>query len=118
MKAAFIEKFGDSSVIQLSKDFPKPKLETDTDILVQVHAASLNPLDWKFRSGMTSIIMSYKFPQILGHDFSGIVLNVGKKVQKFKKGDEVSFLFFFKKFVRCFVALLMEGLDQLQKKLL
>eukprot|EP01080_Neovahlkampfia_damariscottae_P008637 gene8637-584_t len=89
MKAAFIEKFGDSSVIQISKDFPKPKLETDTDVLVEVHAASLNPLDWKFRSGMTSIIMTYKFPQILGHDFSGVILDVGKKVQKFKKGDEV-----------------------------
>jgi alcohol dehydrogenase len=89
MKGVFIEKYGGSSVLQFSKDLEIPKIQNEYDVLVEIHAASLNPIDYKMRSGLVSIIMPYSFPLILGHDMSGVVTEIGKKVTKFNIGDNV-----------------------------
>jgi alcohol dehydrogenase len=89
MKAVYIEAYGDASVMKFSKDHPIPKIINKDDILIQIYAASINPIDWKLRDGMTKLLMPYSFPIILGHDISGVVTDVAEGVTKFKKGDEV-----------------------------
>jgi NADPH:quinone reductase-like Zn-dependent oxidoreductase len=59
------------------------------DVLVEIHAASINLLDSKLKSGEFKLLLPYKFPLILGHDVAGIVTKVGSKVSRFKVGDEV-----------------------------
>eukprot|EP00698_Gefionella_okellyi_P003587 TRINITY_DN13371_c0_g1_i1.p1 TRINITY_DN13371_c0_g1~~TRINITY_DN13371_c0_g1_i1.p1 ORF type:complete len:400 (+),score=85.39 TRINITY_DN13371_c0_g1_i1:31-1200(+) len=88
MNAAFVEKFGSNDVIQYDR-LPRPVLENADDVLVSVYASCVNPVDWKIRDGITKLIYSYKFPLILGIDFSGVVLQVGSEVTQFKPGDEV-----------------------------
>lgn len=58
-------------------------------MLVEIHAASLNPIDFKIRNGCTKVHFKYQFPLILGNDFSGVIAKVGSKVRNFKPGDEV-----------------------------
>jgi len=60
-----------------------------TDLLVRVHAASVNPLDAKMRSGALKMLLKYRFPLVLGNDLSGEVAEVGAQVTRFKKGDAV-----------------------------
>lgn len=88
MKAAYITKFGSPDVFQIG-DMPKPVIEKDTDVLIEVHASSVNPVDWKIRKGNLKFILGSGFPIILGFDASGVVVEVGKAVKKFKPGDEV-----------------------------
>jgi NADPH:quinone reductase-like Zn-dependent oxidoreductase len=59
------------------------------DILVAIHAASLNPLDSKIRDGEFKLILPYKPPFVLGHDLAGVVVGLGERVRQFKIGDEV-----------------------------
>src|SRR5207245_6033540 len=61
----------------------------DDDVLVQVHAASLDQLDSKIRDGEFRLILPYRLPLILGNDVAGVVVRVGSKVRRFKPGDEV-----------------------------
>jgi NADPH:quinone reductase-like Zn-dependent oxidoreductase len=58
-------------------------------VLVEVHAASVNPVDWKLRQGLLHAVMPVVFPVIWGCDFSGVVKEVGPAVTLFKPGDEV-----------------------------
>lgn len=69
-------------------DVPEPKLGEE-DILIQVHAASINPLDLKIRSGEFKLILPYELPLILGNDAAGTVVRTGSHVSRFKVGDEV-----------------------------
>lgn len=69
-------------------DVPEPAVG-EGDVLVQVRAAGLNPLDEKIRTGEFKQILPYNLPLILGHDLAGTVLRVGPKVRGFKPGDEV-----------------------------
>ena len=87
MKAFIINKYDKKGVLALT-DVPAP-LVKDTDVLVDIHAAGLNLLDAKIKSGEFKLILPYKFPLILGHDVAGVVTQVGKKVKKFKVGDQV-----------------------------
>jgi len=59
------------------------------DVLVKVHAASVNPVDWKIRSGMTRILTGHTFPKILGSECAGEIAETGVGVTRFKKGDQV-----------------------------
>lgn len=59
------------------------------DVLVQVHATSVNLLDAKIRTGEFKLILPYSFPLILGNDLAGVVVRVGASVRRFKPGDEV-----------------------------
>ena len=66
----------------------KPNIQ-DNEILIQVHAASVNPVDWKVRSGKLKLLTGIKPPGILGGDYAGVVVEVGKKVTNYQIGDEV-----------------------------
>jgi NADPH:quinone reductase-like Zn-dependent oxidoreductase len=87
MKAAVIDEFGPSSVLQV-RDIPKPSTEPD-QILVEVHAASVNPIDWKIGAGLMGDRYGNEFPMVLGLDVSGVVVEVGADVTEFTVGDEV-----------------------------
>lgn len=69
---------------------PEPKPGT-TDIVVAVHAASLNPIDYKIVHGLMRRVRALKFPSPMGFDGSGVVTAVGKSAKKFKVGDAVFF---------------------------
>lgn len=72
----------------VSQEVPEPTLSPD-DVLVDMKAASANPLDVMISNGEFKQLLKYKLPLILGHDLSGIVLQVGSNVRDFKIGDEV-----------------------------
>jgi len=84
MKAAFIERFGGSEVLQYG-DLPDPVAAAD-EVIVDVVAASINAADWKVRSGQYS---EAKFPLVLGRDFSGVIAAKGAAVEDLKVGDAV-----------------------------
>ncbi|SOD11443.1 NADP-dependent oxidoreductase [Pedobacter xixiisoli] len=87
MKAYTIDKYGKKETLHLN-DVPVPQVK-DNDVLVEIHAAGLNLLDAKIKSGEFKLILPYKLPLVLGHDVAGVVIKVGKNVKKFKIGDEV-----------------------------
>src|SRR5438876_654008 len=83
MKAAQIKEYGGVEVIEIV-DIPKPGVEKDK-VLIEVIAASINPFDYKVRSGMVKDWLPLTFPVTLGGDFSGKVLEVGEEVIDYKK---------------------------------
>jgi NADPH:quinone reductase-like Zn-dependent oxidoreductase len=87
MKAVIINQYGSASVLQYT-DIEKPQIKPD-QLLVKVHATSVNPIDWKIRSGHMSLLTGKKFPMVLGFDVSGEVVEVGDKVTRFKPGDQI-----------------------------
>lgn len=87
MKAIVIDRYGGTDELRL-RDMPLPELG-ETDLLIEVFAASVNPVDWKIREGYLKEAITYKFPLILGWDVAGIVSAVGPKVSRFSVGDEV-----------------------------
>ncbi|MER8386325.1 NADP-dependent oxidoreductase [Mesorhizobium sp. M1428] len=87
MKAFVVDKYNKKGTLRLA-EMPEPELQ-DSDVLVEVHAAGVNLLDSKIRTGEFKLILPYRRPFILGHDVAGKVIRVGSKVRKFKAGDEV-----------------------------
>jgi 2-desacetyl-2-hydroxyethyl bacteriochlorophyllide A dehydrogenase len=87
MKAVVIRRYGAAEVLQY-EDVEQPKIEP-TQLLVKVRASSVNPIDWKIRQGMLSLISGSKFPKILGFDVAGEVVAVGSGVTRFKPGDAI-----------------------------
>ncbi|TIT21662.1 MAG: NADP-dependent oxidoreductase [Mesorhizobium sp.] len=87
MKAFVVDKYNKKGILRLA-EMPEPELQ-DSDVLVEVHAAGVNLLDSKIRTGEFKLILPYRRPFILGHDVAGKVIRVGSKVSKFKAGDEV-----------------------------
>jgi len=87
MKAIRIHSHGGSEVLQY-EDAPRPKPQAG-EVLIRVHAAGVNPIDWKVREGHMKDFWPHKFPLILGWDLSGVVEELGKGVSRFKIGDEV-----------------------------
>ncbi len=87
MKAVVIDRFGDSSVLNLT-EIPKPNLSSD-GVLVKVCYTSVNPIELLQRSGKFKFPVGNSFPRILGSDFSGVVSEVGDKVKGFRPGDKV-----------------------------
>jgi NADPH:quinone reductase-like Zn-dependent oxidoreductase len=69
-------------------EIPVPELRDD-DVLIEVHAAGLNVLDSKIKSGAFKMILPYPMPLVLGHDVAGVVTRVGSRARRFKVGDEV-----------------------------
>jgi alcohol dehydrogenase len=86
MKAFIVDRYGKASG-RLGQ-MPEPELRPD-DVLVEVHAAGVNPLDLKIRNGEFKLVLPYRLPLILGNEAAGVVLRVGPRVQRFKAGDEV-----------------------------
>jgi NADPH:quinone reductase-like Zn-dependent oxidoreductase len=68
---------------------PRPEIENATEVLIKVHAASVNPIDVKMASGAVKMMTSFKFPYKLGYDCAGTVAEIGARVTRFKVGDEV-----------------------------
>ena len=69
-------------------DLPEPTVG-EHDVLVDIHAAGVNGLDAKLRSGEFKLVLPYKTPFALGHDLAGVVAQTGAKVTRFAVGDEV-----------------------------
>lgn len=88
MKAVQINTYGGIDVLEINENAPKPA-PSKNQVLVGVHAASINPVDWKLRAGYLKEWMPLKFPATLGGDFSGVVREVGEGVSEFSIGDEV-----------------------------
>ncbi len=87
MNVMQIERYGKDVPLKLA-DMPIPATG-ESDILVEIYAASVNPIDFKIRDGKVKMLLSYEMPLVLGNDFSGKVIQTGSKVKKFKVGDEV-----------------------------
>src|SRR3984957_3969860 len=68
-------------------DLPRPKLKTN-HVLIRVQASGVNPLDTKIRAGIAAHARQ-PLPAVLGLDMAGIVEEIGRRVSKFKPGDEV-----------------------------
>lgn len=86
MKAFILDRYKNKSL--RFGDLPEPVLGSG-DVLVEVHAAGLNPLDVKIRDGEFKPILPYRPPLALGHDVAGTVVQVGTGVRRLKLGDEV-----------------------------
>ena len=87
MKAFIIDRYGKGARLRAG-DMPDPVMRED-DVLVQVQAASVNPVDSKIKSGEFKQLLPYPLPLILGNDVAGVVLKVGARVRRFTAGDEV-----------------------------
>lgn len=87
MKAFLVDRYGKKETGRIG-DAPQPPLRDD-DVLIRVHAASVNALDTKIRAGEFKLILPYRLPLILGNDMAGTVVSVGAGVHHFNPGDEV-----------------------------
>jgi alcohol dehydrogenase len=87
LQAALIDRYGDNSRVRLA-DVPVPAVGHD-DVLVKVHAASVNPVDTKIRDGKLKVLLKYRMPLVLGNDLAGIVTAIGPGVTRFKVGDAI-----------------------------
>ncbi|MFO0729344.1 MAG: NADP-dependent oxidoreductase [Myxococcota bacterium] len=87
MRAVIIDQYGGPEVLRIA-EAPEPEVRAH-DVLIRVVATSVNPVDYKIRSGGQRNIIRYSMPWILGLDVSGVVEAVGAKVTRFKVGDEV-----------------------------
>ena len=87
MKAAVLHEYGAPSKLKY-EDFDDP-VAGEGEVLVRVAAASINPVDYKMRSGEARERFPVEFPAILGRDFAGIVRAVGTGVEGFEAGDRV-----------------------------
>ncbi|MGN6777777.1 NADP-dependent oxidoreductase [Rhizobium sp.] len=87
MKAYVVDKYKKKGALRLA-EWQDPQVQ-NADILVRVHATSVNPLDSKVRDGEFKIFLPYRPPFVLGHDVAGTVVKVGPAVSRFKVGDEI-----------------------------
>jgi len=87
MKAAVFNRYGSNEVVEL-KDMPVP-VPGPSEVVIKVHTASVNPVDWKVREGQARIITGSKFPKVLGSECAGEVTATGAGAAKFRKGDRV-----------------------------
>src|SRR5207245_6168123 len=84
MKAALIDRYGSNDLVKVV-DIAVPVMGP-MDLLIQVHAAGVNPVDVRTRDGKLKTLLKYRFPLVLGNDLSGVVC---AQVRRFKKGDAV-----------------------------
>jgi len=87
MQAVCIYRYGGPEVL-VYENAPKPHPDAG-EILVRVHAAGINPVDWKIREGELKEMLKHTFPLVLGWDVSGVIESIGTGVTRLKVGDEV-----------------------------
>lgn len=87
MKAIIIEEYGDIEQFK-EVDLPEPKI-AGQEVLVEVHAVAVNPIDWKIRAGYLQDYLPFDMPIVFGWDVSGVVEKVGAQVADFRVGDRV-----------------------------
>jgi len=88
VKAVQLYEYGGPENLKYEDDVPEPTLGADS-VLVEAAATSVNPVDWKIRSGARQKDFPLKLPAILGKDVSGVVRAVGSNIRSFKPGDRV-----------------------------
>jgi NADPH:quinone reductase-like Zn-dependent oxidoreductase len=88
MRAVLLHEYGGPEKLKFEDHVPEPQIGGVT-VLIAAAAASVNPIDWKVRSGMRQKDLRLSFPAILGRDVSGVVRTVGANVKHFKPGDRV-----------------------------
>ena len=88
MRAVVIHRYGGPEELKFEDNVPEPQISGST-VLIRAAAASVNPIDWKVRSGTRRKDFPLSFPAILGRDVSGVVRAVGANVKNFKIGDRV-----------------------------
>lgn len=87
MDAVVINSYGDESKLEYAElDVPEIK---SNQVLVEVKATSINPIDWKLREGYLKQMFDWEFPIVLGWDLAGTITKVGSDVKKWQIGDEV-----------------------------
>lgn len=87
MKAARLHQFKNPEQIKID-EIDVPKIQ-DNEVLIAVHAAGVNPIDWKIRDGYYDAEKFYQLPMPMGWDFSGSIIAKGASVLRFNKGDDV-----------------------------
>ena len=87
MKAVRMHAYGGPEVLKF-EDAPRPD-PASGEVLVRVHAAAVNPVDWKIRAGYMKGFLNYNLPLIPGWDFSGVVEATGPGVVDWRQGDQV-----------------------------
>ncbi|OAL23820.1 hypothetical protein AYO22_06139 [Fonsecaea multimorphosa] len=80
--------YTDPSGYQLS-ELPRPTITEPTDVVIRVHAASINPVDVKKAAGILRFAVKDEFPYKIGYDCSGVVTEIGSGVKRIRVGDEV-----------------------------
>ena len=88
MKAVQINSYGGVEVLGVAENV-SPPLPTSDHVVVDVHAASLNPFDWVVIQGFAQTFIPLQLPATMGGDFAGIVSAVGPSVSGFSVGDAV-----------------------------
>jgi NADPH:quinone reductase-like Zn-dependent oxidoreductase len=88
MRAVVLHEYGGPENLKFEDNVPEPQASGNT-VLIAAAAASVNPIDWKLRSGAAQKMFPLTLPAILGRDVSGIVRAVGANVKHFKAGDRV-----------------------------
>jgi len=88
MRAVVLREYGGPEKLKFEDNVPEPQMSGGT-VLIATAAASVNPIDWKARSGARKKDFPLSFPAILGRDVSGVVRAVGANVKHFKPGDRV-----------------------------
>lgn len=87
MRAIVINQYGSLEKLT-EQDVPMPEIKDD-QVLLEIHATSINPIDWKVRYGYLKEMLPFTFPVTLGWDAAGIVREAGNNVTDFKEGDRV-----------------------------
>jgi NADPH:quinone reductase-like Zn-dependent oxidoreductase len=87
MKAVSIYSYGGPAVL-VYEDAPRPHPDAG-EVLVRIHAAGINPIDWKIREGRFEAMLHHTLPLVLGWDVSGVVEGLGSGLTRLKLGDEV-----------------------------
>ncbi|CAK6961820.1 reticulon-4-interacting protein 1 homolog%2C mitochondrial-like [Scomber scombrus] len=101
MSAWVIDQYGTNGLLRHTEEITIPTISSASEVMIQVHAASLNPLDISMRGGYGATVLKLRrdplsvmntdseFPLILGRDVSGVVVDCGAEVTHFAPGDEV-----------------------------
>ncbi|MGC2637800.1 MAG: alcohol dehydrogenase catalytic domain-containing protein, partial [Acidobacteriaceae bacterium] len=87
MKAIVVHQYGGPEVLKF-EDYPDP-VPGQGEVLVQVAASSVNPIDYKRRAGLTKDFYPLEFPGLIGVDLAGTVVKLGPGVEDFSIGDRV-----------------------------
>ncbi|MDQ0300732.1 NADPH:quinone reductase-like Zn-dependent oxidoreductase [Salibacterium salarium] len=87
MKAVVIDQYGGQEELK-EKEIDRPSISSD-QVLVQIYATSINPIDWKVRAGYLQEMLSFDFPITLGWDAAGVIVEKGENVTNYNVGDSV-----------------------------
>lgn len=87
MKAVVIDQYGGIEVLK-EREVNRPEIN-ESQVLIEMHATSVNPIDWKIRKGYLKDMIPFQFPVILGCDAAGVIVEKGSKADSFHIGDRV-----------------------------